>query len=226
MPIITVFFFFWGPEWFLMYHFLFKLIEDRKIVIVIGHLGLKDVYNFHMHPIKQFLELNLIKSLIIRHCSKFSHLKSCVNMCLRPSTFHSEHSWHLYSKGSNIVNTSRKQLQDSVLHNHMSILFLGFNCFFTSLIVWKIHVENISVLSYKIAFGHVVVVITVVVQSQSRVLLFVTPWTTAQQAPVSFTISWSLLKFMSIEFVMLSNHLILYCPLLLPSIFPSIRVFY
>ena len=147
-------------------------------------------------------------------------------MCLRPSTFHSVHSCHLYSKGSSIVNTSRKQHQDSVLHNHMSILFLGFNCFFTSLIVWKIHFENISVLSYKIAFGHVVVVITVVVQSLSRVLLFVTPWTTAQQAPMSFTTSRSLRKFMSIEFVMLSNHLILCCPLLLPSIFPSIRGFY
>ena len=54
----------------------------------------------------------------------------------------------------------------------------------------------------------------------------VTPWTTACQCPLSFTISWSLLKFMSVESVMLSNHLILCRPLLLlPSIFPSIRVF-
>ena len=52
------------------------------------------------------------------------------------------------------------------------------------------------------------------------------PWTTALQAPWSSTISWSLLKFMSIESVMLSNHLILCCPLLLwPSVFPSIGVF-
>ena len=36
------------------YHFLLKIIEDVKIVIVIGHLGLKDVYNFHTHPTKQF----------------------------------------------------------------------------------------------------------------------------------------------------------------------------
>ena len=50
--------------------------------------------------------------------------------------------------------------------------------------------------------------------------------TAAHQASLSFTISWSLCKFMSIEPVMLSNHLILCCPLLLlPSIFPSIRVF-
>ena len=66
----------------------------------------------------------------------------------------------------------------------------------------------------------------VVVQLLSRVRLFVTPWTVARQAPPSPTVSWSLLKFMSIELVMLSNHLILCCPLLLlPSIFPSIRVF-
>ena len=60
----------------------------------------------------------------------------------------------------------------------------------------------------------------------SCVWLFVTPWTAASQTPVSSTISWSLLKFMSIELVMFSNHLIVYCPiLLLPSLFPSIRVF-
>ena len=56
--------------------------------------------------------------------------------------------------------------------------------------------------------------------------LFVTPWTAAHQASLSFTTSQSLLKLMSIELVMLSNHLILCCPLLLlSSIFPSIRVF-
>ena len=66
----------------------------------------------------------------------------------------------------------------------------------------------------------------VVVQSLSRVWLFVTPWTVAHQASLSFTISWSLLKLMSIESVMPYNHLILCHPLLLlPSIFPSIRVF-
>ena len=52
-----------------------------------------------------------------------------------------------------------------------------------------------------------------------------TPWTAACQASLSFTISWSFLRFMSIESVMLSNHFILCCPLLLlPSIFSSIRV--
>ena len=64
------------------------------------------------------------------------------------------------------------------------------------------------------------------VLSLSRVWLFVTPWTAARQASLSFTISQSLLKLMSIESVMPSNHLILYHPLLLPpSILPSMRVF-
>ena len=64
------------------------------------------------------------------------------------------------------------------------------------------------------------------VQSLSRVWFFVTPWTTAHQASLSFTLSWSLLKLKSIELMMPSNHLILCHPLLLlPSIFPSIRVF-
>ena len=66
----------------------------------------------------------------------------------------------------------------------------------------------------------------VVVQLLSHVWLFVTPWTAAHQASLSFTITRSLLKLMSIESVMPSNHLILHHPLLLlPSIFPSIRVF-
>ena len=64
------------------------------------------------------------------------------------------------------------------------------------------------------------------VQSLSHVRLFVTPWTAARQDSLSITNSWSLLKLMSIELVIPSNHLILCCPLLLlPSIFPSIRVF-
>ena len=63
-------------------------------------------------------------------------------------------------------------------------------------------------------------------QSLSHVLLFATPWTAAHQTFLSITNSRSLVKLMSIELVMPSNHLILCCPrLLLPSIFPSIRVF-
>ena len=68
--------------------------------------------------------------------------------------------------------------------------------------------------------------IFIVVQLLSRVRLFVTPWTAACQASLSFTLSQSLLKLVSIESVMPSNHLILYHPLLFPpSIFPSIMVF-
>ena len=64
------------------------------------------------------------------------------------------------------------------------------------------------------------------VQSLSCVSLFVTPWTAAHQASLSFTNSQSLLKLMSIESVMPSSHLILCCSLLLlPSIFPNIKVF-
>ena len=66
----------------------------------------------------------------------------------------------------------------------------------------------------------------VVVELPIHVQLFVTPWTAACQASLSFTISWSLLKLMSTEAVMPSKHLILCCPLLLlPSVFPSIRFF-
>ena len=64
------------------------------------------------------------------------------------------------------------------------------------------------------------------VQLLSHVRLFATPWTVACQGSLSNTNSWSLLKLMSIESVMPSNHLILCCPLLLlPSIFPTIWVF-
>ena len=64
------------------------------------------------------------------------------------------------------------------------------------------------------------------VQSLNRVRLFATPWTAAHQASLSITNSWSLLKLMSTESVMPSNHLILCHPLLLPPlIFPSIGVF-
>ena len=65
----------------------------------------------------------------------------------------------------------------------------------------------------------------ILVQSLSRVQLFATPWTAAHQTSPSFTISQSLLILMSIELTMPSNHLILCCPLPLPSISPSIRVF-
>ena len=72
----------------------------------------------------------------------------------------------------------------------------------------------------------ILVSLIIVVQLLSCVWLFVIPWTAALQASPSFTTSWSLPKLMSTELVIPSNHLVLCHPLLLlPSIFPSIRVF-
>ena len=85
---------------------------------------------------------------------------------------------------------------------------------------------NIQAKAMLIIFMMLNITSLVVVQSLSCVQHFVTPWTVACQASLSFTISWNLLKLMSIELVMPSNYLILSCPLLLlHSIFASIRVF-
>ena len=80
--------------------------------------------------------------------------------------------------------------------------------------------------TFMIIHRHVSQSVSQSVQSLSHIQLFVTPWTTAHQASLSITNSWSLCKLMSIESVMPPNHLILCRPLLLlPSIFPRIRVF-
>ena len=90
-----------------------------------------------------------------------------------------------------------------------------------SFLLWK---HFLKLISETVVVG--AMALFVVVQLLSHFRLFVTAWTVAWQAPLSSTISQSLLKFMSIESVMLSNHLILcYSFLFLPSIFPSIRVF-
>ena len=81
-------------------------------------------------------------------------------------------------------------------------------------------------LKTRLITGSVAVPWVVAVQLLSHVRLFATPRAAAHQASLSFTIFWSVLKLMSIESVMPSNHLILCRPLLLlPSIFPGIRVF-
>ena len=90
---------------------------------------------------------------------------------------------------------------------------------FAKLYLWinKLNVKYIAIMFYISVSS---------IQSLSRVQLFVTPWTAARQASLSITNSQSPPKAMSIESVMPSNHLILCCSLLLlPSIFPSIRVF-
>ena len=80
--------------------------------------------------------------------------------------------------------------------------------------MWLLICLNLSLPSGSVQFSHSIM-------SDS-----VTPWTAAHQASLSITNSWSLFKLMSFESVIPSNHLILCCPLLLlPSIFPSIRVF-
>ena len=85
-------------------------------------------------------------------------------------------------------------------------------------------IKNLACLERDCSFSLGSILISI--QSLSRVWLFATPWTAACQASLSIINSRSLLKLMSIELVMRSNHLILCCPLLLlPSIFPRIRVF-
>ena len=87
------------------------------------------------------------------------------------------------------------------------------------------HMIKSSLMSVELCYGRQIQFSSV--QSLSRVRLFATPGTAACQASLSITNSWSLLKLMSIELVMPSNHLILCHPLLLlPSIFPNIRVFF
>ena len=89
------------------------------------------------------------------------------------------------------------------------------------------HRDNFTLRTVKICSHLVDQNSTVAVKLLTHVQLIVTPWTAAHQAALSFTISVSLLKLMSTKSVMPSNHLTLYRPLLLlPSIFPSIRVFF
>ena len=102
----------------------------------------------------------------------------------------------------------------------------------SSLLVWSILILNKFTFNSHISFRPLPYSYTLIVnfsdcfvQSLSPVQLFVTWWAATCQAPLSSTISWSLLKFRFIESVSLSNHLILCHPLLLPSIFPRIRVF-
>ena len=110
----------------------------------------------------------------------------------------------------------------SIIRNYLYLWF------FTPFVIkdWKIY-YSISHIFLKLwKFEMPVVLVIIVVQSLSRVWLFVTPWIAACKASLSFTISLSLLKLMTIESVMPSNHLMLcHTLLLLPSIFPNIREF-
>ena len=114
-----------------------------------------------------------------------------------------------------------RSLQDKLTRQRkLSVIALKWTCGCPS------NVSSPVNFSLRDAYSHFIVV-TVVIQALSCGWLFVTPWTKVQQASLSFTISWSLLKLMSIELVMLSINLILCFSLhLLPLIFPSIRVFF
>ena len=114
------------------------------------------------------------------------------------------------------VMSSRNLLPQLLLNTELDVLWKVFDLYWISI---TLHCKGMFQASL---FHHEVVV----VQSLGHVQLFVTPWTAAHQASLSFIISQSVLKLMSIESVMPSNHLILSHPfLLLLSIFPSIRVF-
>ena len=96
----------------------------------------------------------------------------------------------------------------------LMIIYIGFFLFFF-FTLHKIYCIHMLITSWFVASA----------QLLSPGWLFAIPWTTACQASLSFTISWSLLKVMSLGSAMPSNHLILCCPLLLPSIFPIIKIF-
>jgi len=100
-----------------------------------------------------------------------------------------------------------------VIQNNLSLL----------LIVWKLCFSSLFMVDPS---GIYIWLCVVVVQSLNHIQLFATPWTAAHQASLSFTVSRSLLKLVSIDLVMPSNRLILCHPcLFLPSVFPSIKIF-
>ena len=109
------------------------------------------------------------------------------------------------------------------------LLVLGFLSFLRNLSFSRHHTVILWCISSFILVNehYFLIFIVVVFHSLNHIQLLVSPWTAAHQASLAFTVSQNLLRFMSIELVMLSNYLILSCPLLLlPSVFPSIRVFF
>ena len=115
-------------------------------------------------------------------------------------------SWDTRSKPT--VWDWRTKVWDGNFCQYIDFLFFCF-CFF--------EIDSLLTIAFKRAIF--------VDQLLSQIWLFPTPWTAAHQASLSFTISQSFLKLVFIEWVMPSNHVILCHPLLLPAIFPSIRVF-
>ena len=122
-----------------------------------------------------------------------------------------------------LLNNCFAYLKPLEIHKNLRLMFLFLQK--TSLESWQRLLGILTETAWDLSTGLGISVHSV--QSLSHVLLlFATPWTAARQVSLSITDSWSLLKLMSIELVMPSNHLILCRPLLfLPSIFSSIRVF-
>ena len=111
------------------------------------------------------------------------------------------------------------------MHEHsISTLLFMFSVSFISVLQFPVYTSFTSLGKF-IPRSFILFVVVVVLSPNSHIQLFATTGTAACQASLSFTISQSLLKLMSIEAVMPSNHLVVCRPLLLPSIFPSIRVF-
>ena len=137
--------------------------------------------------------------------------------------------WEAWRAAVPGVANSRTRLRNWTEWNYF-MHFIGSNMIFF-LLCWRKNVQwfvfNLLLLSWEVSWSIFIGMIQFSsVQSLSRVWLFETPWTAARQASLSITNSQSLPKLMSTESVMPFNHLILCRPLLLlPSIFPSIRVF-
>ena len=129
--------------------------------------------------------------------------------------------WFIGSRG---FSSLERRPKFGVLHNHSATIF---QYQYVPHIVLSQGLNNIRLVFNSVLFKWTsFMVIVAVVHLLSHVQLFVTLWAAARQASLSFTTSWTLLKLMSIESVLPSNHLILYHPLLfLPSIFSSFRVF-
>ena len=121
-----------------------------------------------------------------------------------------------------------------VQHIHIYYTYVLLYMLYICFIIYMLYFLYICLYIYIYIYTHInihffldslPIQVIVIVQSLSHIWLLATPWTAARQASLSFTVSRSLLRFMSIVSMMPSSHLILCHPLLLPSVFPSIRVF-
>ena len=138
----------------------------------------------------------------------FTSSALCLLISLCSPTFSSRHHWF-----------------SCCLHTFACFQYVGMSRY-AVISDWRLSLSSMCLSVLRDLHGLIAHVFLIVVESLGCVWLFTTSCTAARQASLAFPISWSLIKLMSIESVMPSNRLILCCPLLLlPSIFPSIRVF-